>query len=215
MSNNLIVRASDLSKMMTNSRSKSEVLSQTTKTWLEDKAKQHFYGYHDDIQNKYFEKGNRCEQDVIDLLNVVEFTKHEKNISRVEKDFLSGTCDLDLDNEIIDIKTAFDLSTFPPFTSTVDKIVKASGYDWQIKAYCILYEKPKGKIAYGLVDTPLDLINDWDNQDLHFVSHIEPSKRITYSSDIVLMVEDRTAIRDRYVHANAYYKELINELNNK
>lgn len=211
----LKVRSSELSNMMTNPKSKSEKLSETTKTWLKKKAKEEFYGYHESIESKYLDKGIQCEQDAIDLINLAGFTQYKKNEVRINSEWLTGECDIETPKEIIDVKTNWDLTTFPAFQEDMDKYVKAGGYDWQIYAYCMLYKKESGRIVACMVDTPDHLLKDWDNMELHIVSHIEPSKRITWSSEIVLTVDIVKAINERYIDANEYYIERVSELNNK
>jgi len=72
-------RASQLGNLMTNSRSKSEVLSETTKSEIRKIAKQDFYGYTTEIKTKPMIKGTDWEQNGIDLLNSVRFTQYSKN----------------------------------------------------------------------------------------------------------------------------------------
>jgi len=55
-------RASQLGNLMTNSKSKSEVLSETTKSEIRKIAKQDFYGYHTEIKTKPMMKGTDWEQ---------------------------------------------------------------------------------------------------------------------------------------------------------
>jgi hypothetical protein len=65
---------SQLGKLMTNSRSKSEPLSETTKSEIRKIAKQDFFGYESNIKTKPMIKGTDWEQLGIDLLNDVRFT---------------------------------------------------------------------------------------------------------------------------------------------
>ena len=50
---NFKCRASALGKLMTNPRSKSETLSQTTKSYLEEWVKEQIYGIKKQINSKY------------------------------------------------------------------------------------------------------------------------------------------------------------------
>jgi hypothetical protein len=71
---------SSLGKLMTTARSKSELLSETTKTYIRSVAKQDFYGYDLELNNKYILKGINQEDDSINLLNSVNFTQYTKTL---------------------------------------------------------------------------------------------------------------------------------------
>jgi hypothetical protein len=79
---------SSLGKLMTNSRTKSEKLSQTTKSYIRSIAKQDFYGYNIDLNNKFIIKGREQEHDSINLLNSVLFTSYQKNDVRIVNEWL-------------------------------------------------------------------------------------------------------------------------------
>ena len=96
---------SSIGKIMTNARSKSEVLSETAKSYIKSIAKQDFYGYNIELNNKYIIKGIEQEQDSIDLVNAVRFTDYKKNKVRLETELMTGECDILLDDTIIDIKS--------------------------------------------------------------------------------------------------------------
>ena len=66
---------SSIGKIMTNPRNKSEVLSETAKSYIKSIAKQDFYGYNIELNNKYIIKGIEQEQDSIDLLNYLMYLK--------------------------------------------------------------------------------------------------------------------------------------------
>ena len=53
---NFKCRASALGHLMTNARSKSETLSQTTKSYLQEWYKEQIYGVKKQIKSKYIEK---------------------------------------------------------------------------------------------------------------------------------------------------------------
>jgi hypothetical protein len=204
-------RPSQLGKLMTNPRSKSEVLSETTKSEIRRIAKQDFYGYSSDIKTKPMIKGTDWEQDGIDLLNEVRFTKkYTKNNERVANEYMTGCCDIITDDLIIDIKSSWSLDTFPATPSEGEN----SDYEWQGRAYMWLYNKPAFELVYTMYDTHSDLLTPWDNLSIHRVDHIDPAKRITvvrYERDQVLEEQ----IKERLVHCSEYYVQYINQLNNK
>ena len=113
---------------MTASRTKSEVLSETTKTYIRGLAKQDFYGYNVELNNKYINKGIMQENDSIALLNTVSFTSMVKNTERLNNEWLTGEADIVLDDQIIDIKTSWSLETFP---ATSEEGINKD-YEWQL-----------------------------------------------------------------------------------
>lgn len=206
----MIFRPSQLGKLMTNSRSKSEVLSETAKSEIRRIAKQQFYGYNTELKTKPMIKGTDWEQVGIDLLNNVRFTNYTKNENRVTNDYLSGCCDIITDDLIIDIKSSWSLETFPATPSEAE----SSDYEWQGRAYMMLYDRPAFELIYTMYTTPDELLTEWDNLSIHRVDHIDPAKRITvvrYERDV--MYEE--LIIERLRHCSEYYSQYVNELNNK
>ena len=203
-------RPSQLGKLMTNPRNKSEVISETAKSEIRRIAKEDFFGYSSEIKTKPMIKGTDWEQDGIDLLNNVRFTKYTKNKLRVENEYMSGCCDILLDDLIIDIKSSWSLDTFPATPSEGE----SSDYEWQGRAYMWLYDRPEFELIYTMYTTPDELLTDWDNLSIHRVDHIPSHHRITvitYQRDE--QYED--LIRERLIHCNEYYSQYVNELNSK
>ena len=176
---NLIVRCSALSKIMTKSRSKSSPLSETAKTFVMEKAKEDFYGIRPNISNKFTEKGLRNEDLGIEMVNQARFMDFRKNTERISTDWLTGECDINGDERIIDIKCSWSFDTFPAFQEEAEKAVKKSGYDWQLRGYMMLYNKPMGEVIYCLTSTPADLLSSYDDVTLHDVEHIDIQSRMT------------------------------------
>jgi hypothetical protein len=203
-------RASQLGNLMTNSRSKSDVLSETTKSEIRKIAKQNFYGYTTEIKTKRMIKGTDWEQEGIDLLNSVRFTQYTKNEERVSNEYITGCCDIKEPKLIIDIKMPWSLETFPATPSEGD----ASKYEWQGRGYMWLYDKPAFELVYTMCTTPDELLTEWDNLSIHRVDHIDPAKRITvlrYERD--LAIEEQ--IKERLRACSEYYAQYVNELNSK
>jgi hypothetical protein len=203
-------RASQLGNLMTNSRSKSDVLSETTKSEIRKIAKQNFYGYTTEIKTKPMIKGTDWEQNGIDLLNSVRFTQYTKNEERVSNEYITGCCDIKEPKLIIDIKMPWSLETFPATPSEGD----ASKYEWQGRGYMWLYDKPAFELVYTMCTTPDELLTEWDNLSIHRVDHIDPAKRITvlrYERD--LAIEEQ--IKERLRECSEYYAQYVNELNSK
>ena len=201
---------SSLGKLMTTPKSKSENLSQGAKTYIRQVAKQDFFGYRVELDNKYINKGKDQEQDSIDLLNAVRFTNYKKNDVRIEYEYMTGECDILADDRVIDIKTSWNLETWPATPGEAHD----NDYEWQGRAYLMLYEREIFELVFCMVTTKDEFLNQWEQIDLHRVDHIAPEKRITsviYERDL----EKEELIREKLIFANEYYSQYINQLNSK
>lgn len=108
-----------------------------------------------EIKSKYLTKGNENEQVAIDLVNEVLGTKYVKNQVRLTNMFITGECDIEDVEEISDIKCSWDIFTFyDAITSNGDD------YEFQLRGYMELYDKPKARVIYCLTDTPHLMLND-------------------------------------------------------
>lgn len=160
--NEIKFRASGIGYLMTEPRSKSETLSETTKSHLVDVYVSEKYGRKKDISNRYIEKGLAVEDDSITLLSRHTKKFHKKNDIRLFNEFIQGEPDL-FDGEsiekaelIIDIKSSWDIFTF--FRTKKDHINKM--YWWQLQSYMWLTGAKKSQLVYCLVNTPDTIIND-------------------------------------------------------
>ena len=204
-------RASQLGKLMTSSRTKGEVLGQTAKSYIIQKAKEDFFEYKTELTNKYVMKGIHQEQDSIDLLNAVRFENYKKYEHRAENEWLTGSCDIITEDIIIDIKSSWSLETFP---ATSYELKDLSEYEWQGRAYMWLYDRPRFELCYVMVSTADELLSDYDSYAIHKVDHIDPAKRITsirFERDKELEIQ----MAVRLIEATQFYKEVINQLENK
>ncbi len=201
---------SSLGKLMTTPKSKGENLSQGAKTYIRQVAKQDYFNYRVELDNKYINKGKDQEQDSIDLLNSVRFTNYKKNEVRIADGYLTGECDILADDRVIDIKTSWNLETWPATPGEAHD----NDYEWQGRAYLMLYDREIFELVFCLVTTKDEFLNQWEQIDLHRVDHIAPEKRITsviYERDL----EKEELIREKLIFANEYYSQYINQLNSK
>ena len=149
-----------------------------------------------------------------------------KNEQYFENDFIKGTPDLILEEEIVDIKCSWDGTTFPWFEDELPN----KDYYWQMIGYMWLTGKTKARIVYCLVDTPEDIVQDeirrtsWKKFEIdvteetetevrakHEFSHISENKRVrTYLVELNESNVDQ--IKERVLEANKYYDELIERL---
>ena len=78
----LLFRCSSLGKLMTESRSKSEVLSETAKTYIQDVFKEKELGIYKDFSSRYTDKGIQMEDEAIQFASEVlkwGFRSKERN----------------------------------------------------------------------------------------------------------------------------------------
>lgn len=203
-------RASQIGKLMTTSRSKTDALSQTAKSYIEQLAKEDFFGYTSPVVNRYLDKGTNQELESINLLNSVRFENYEKNTQRIENDFMTGECDIVTNERIIDIKTSWSLDTFPELPEDID----AKEYEWQGRAYMMLFNRMEFELVFCMVSTWDEFLTQYDDKTLHKVDHIDPRKRITsllFERDFEL----ENQMIERCKLATEYYVERIKKLNEK
>lgn len=175
---------SSIGKIMTEPKSKTEVLSVGAKTYLKEIAREIAYGFKGEVKTKYMDKGIMCEDDSIALLNKVCFKSYKKHVGRVETDLLSGECDILTPTYIRDVKTSWSLETFPCLVEDAED----KTYEWQGRAYLHLYDRPEFRLDYCMVSTPEEL-RKWENANVHEVDHIPPELRVTtviYTRDMEL-----------------------------
>jgi hypothetical protein len=188
-------------------------LSEGAKTHVRDKVDRLFFGYTSTMQTRATLKGTETEGDVIELYNNLEFENYEKNEVRLYKDGLTGECDIDseIDDLIIDFKSSETLSSFPKLPEYGYK----SLYEWQGRGYMKLYERGQFKLIYGVVDTPDHLLNDWDDLEQHYVSHIDPKYRITVAlhieRDFKLEKLIDYKVKEAHRYAYWYHEQLLNK----
>lgn len=150
------IRASAAGKIMTNPRSKSETLSQTCITFLEEWHFGFKYGRIQDIVTDPMIKGRLVEEASITLLQKYEKNKilYRKNEDHLSNDWATGTPDLVSKDEVVDIKSAWDFWTFQKAQGPYTKGGNLTDYGWQLMVYMWLTGKKKARLAYCLVNTP-------------------------------------------------------------
>jgi len=156
--NDTHIRASSVGYLMTEPQSKADkeagLLSKTAQKHLLDVYIAEKYGRKKDIQTKQMKKGIEVEQESIDLLSIYLKMPFSKNIERFTNDFITGLPDIIDNDRIIDIKSSYDLWTF--IGNIPDKL--DSLYYWQMQSYMWLTGTKNAVIAYCLVNTPSNII---------------------------------------------------------
>lgn len=143
-------RASSLPNLLTNGRSKDEVLSMTTKTYLRELWIKETFGREKFVITKYMTKGITVESDSLDLLQKATNVTYFKNKKKLENEFITGTPDVIETDFILDIKSSWDLWSF----AGVDQDTAYKNYFGQLLGYMWLTGKKKSQLSYCLVNTP-------------------------------------------------------------
>lgn len=204
----LNIRASSLSEIMTDPKGKDETLSVGAKTAITKQAKEFVYGYDERFSSKYTEKGLLVEDSSIELLNSVLFSDFKKNTERKTNEWITGEADIVADR-IIDIKSSWSLATFPCLAAEGE----SKGYEWQLRAYMMLWDLDSAQIAYCLVNTPDHLVG-FEDKALHQVEHIAPELRVTllnYKRDKAL--EDK--IKFKVDEARKFYDSVVKKISDE
>jgi len=139
-----------------------ETLSETTKSYLINYFVQFKYGREKEFSNRYVKKGLAVEEDSITLLFQHTGQYFEKNVVRLNNEWISGLPDL-YDGKsiheaelVLDVKSRWDLFTFT--ADRMDKIAK-NEY-WQMQGYMMLAKAQEAKLVSTLVNTPETIIAD-------------------------------------------------------
>lgn len=183
-------RASASGKLATNPKSKTETLSETTKTFLKEWATSKIYGCQKDIKSKYLTKGLTLEDTGIDkTIEWLDLPLVLKNETYFEDDYFCGTPDLILQNEVIDIKCSWDCFTFPIFENEVP----TKDYYYQLQVYMLLTGKTTARLVYVLLNTPDDIPN-WEQKKDY--SDLDKKYRIkffvvNYEPEVIELLKNR------------------------
>jgi len=219
------IRCSSLGKIMTAPRSKSEVLSQTAKTYVEELAKEHLFGIKKVFKSRYTDKGNEVEEKAIELTEeVLGFEFLTKNEDYFENEWIKGTPDIITHSLVIDVKSSWSGETFPFFESELPN----KDYYYQVMGYMWLTGKKNALISYCLINTPEEIVNDeirrtsWgkyeiepseetirDVMSIHNFDHISKDRRVKafhveYNEGVV------NEMKTRIEHCKEYFNKLVN-----
>lgn len=221
----LLFRCSSLGNIMTESRSKSEVLSETAKGYIQDLFKERELGIYKEFSSRYTDKGLEMEDEAIQFASeVLNWEFVVKNETRFNNEWLTGEPDINTDSLLADIKCSWSGSTFPMFDDTL----KNKAYYWQLVGYMWLTGKKKSELVYTLMDTPHQIVEDeirrahWKAclidedlelrqavMDMHSFSHIPNELRVKRFI-VELNDSDIDKIKNRIESAREYYDSLKN-----
>jgi len=150
-----LFRCSSLGRLLTNDRS-GKGMGLTAQSYLKELYMELKFGIRKDFINKFVEKGLSAEDDSIALYSSVKDSFYTKNDEWFKNDFISGTPDIITDELVVDIKTSWDASTFPMLEDELPN----KHYFYQVQGYMWLTGLQNASIAYCLIDTPYQLLED-------------------------------------------------------
>jgi len=225
--NTFKVRCSALGKVMTSPRSKSEILSQTAKTYVEEQVLQSKYGIVKTFNSRYTDKGNLVEDESIKLASdVLDLGFLYKNDEHFTNDWVMGTPDVNTDDILLDVKSSWDATTFPFFATEIPN----KDYFFQLQGYMELVGKTDALLVYCLINTPEDMVQDeirrahWnaklleEDQELieqvtkrHNFDHIPDNRRVKFF-EVKRDDEVIEQIKERVELCREYYETLYNFL---
>ena len=152
------ILCSSIGKIMTDPRSKSEALSETTKTYCRQWLTEKVYGRRIDVTSKQMDKGTTMEGVAIDFAqSIVEpGALWFKNEGNYEDKYMAGTPDVLTETRVFDIKCPWSFATFPLFETELPN----KDYYWQMQGYMALTGRHSAAILYVLTDAPEHILND-------------------------------------------------------
>jgi hypothetical protein len=162
------IRCSAIGKIMTNPRTKGELLSQTAKTYIEEEILRAKYGVIKQFYSRYTDKGNLVEGEAIEMASKsLELGLIWKNEEHFTNDFLTGTPDVNTDDILLDVKSSWDATTFPFFATEIP----TKDYYYQLQGYMELTGKTEALLVYCLVNTPIEMVED-EIRRAHWNAHL-------------------------------------------
>ena len=191
------IRASASGKLAVNSRSKNDLLSKTTKSYIEEWLAGEIYGVRKQIKSKYLDKGNAVEDAAIDYASTeLGWLFAIKNEEYFEDEYFCGTPDVMLEDKIIDIKSSWDCFTFPLFANEIP----SKDYFYQLQVYMHLTGKHKAQLCYVLMNTPEDIAygETEDYTDIDSKYRIKTFD-IDYDIEVIEMLQEKVLISREYI----------------
>jgi hypothetical protein len=151
------IRCSALGRLMTAPRNKTELLSQTAKSYIQELVLEHKYGIKKEFSSRYTDKGLQCEDEAITLVNdVLGLGFIFKNEEHFQNDWITGTPDVNTNDILLDVKCSYEASTFPFFETEIP----TPAYFFQLQGYLWLTGKTEALLCYCLINTPIEIVED-------------------------------------------------------
>jgi hypothetical protein len=220
------IRCSALGRLMTAPRNKTELLSQTAKSYIQELVLEHKYGIKKEFSSRYTDKGLQCEDEAIALVNdVLGLGFIFKNEEHFQNDWITGTPDVNTNDILLDVKCSYEASTFPFFETEIP----TPAYFFQLQGYLWLTGKTEALLCYCLINTPIEIVEDevrrehWKHkvidEDLEIRDFVQKKHNFDQIPDnrkvkVFKVERDETiiwAIQEKVEEARIYYN-LLNEV---
>jgi hypothetical protein len=202
---------------MPKSRSASDPLSQTTKSFLNEIFIKEVFSREKIVSTPAMEKGTTVESDSISLVEKIIGKTLFKNNKQLENDYIIGTPDLipTEDKIVKDIKSSWDLWTF----FAVDEKKAKSDYYHQMLGYMWLTEVDNAELLYALVNTPEQIMYrewsklSWNMGDEAAEAYVRKNHTFSGNEDESLNIPDEFRVkRFAFVKSMADISEAINKI---
>lgn len=172
-----LIRCSSLGVLFTEPQSaadkKAGALSKTAQAHLIKIYIKEVWGRRKEVYTKHMEKGVLAEPELIRLLSEYDGKQYTKNEEYKFNNWICGTADIVEPEEIQEGKASWEPETFlPQLITPLDKT-----YFYQIQGYCWLWDKKRGQLRYGLVNTPDSIIKDEQRyllNSMHVATDLNP-----------------------------------------
>jgi len=191
-------RASAAGLLLTNGKDElklgAAMITHLKKWYAEQKS-----GVREEIRSKYFDKGNMCEADAIDITaERLELGILEKNQVHFNDEYFQGTPDVYTDELVIDTKCSWDYTTFlDAVTSPINK-----DYEAQLQVYMHLLGLKKAKLVYVMLDTPAEANY---GEDI-FYSHLPIEQRF-FAFDLEYDKEMIEVMQEKVINARTFLND--------
>jgi hypothetical protein len=154
-----------------------------------------------DIKSKYIEKGIEMEDAGLIAYGIVKGWVPEKCTERKDDGFIMGEIDYFKGDTIYDNKSSWDIWTFYKNVKYLDA-PNSNPYFWNMQGYMRLWDKPKSKVVYTLLDTPAKLIEN-------------EKKRITYdfTGSEEMLIEALAEVEKNLIYSDIPIDRRIIEIN--
>jgi hypothetical protein len=220
------IRCSALGKIMTSPRTKSETLSETCKSYIEELFLENEFNLKKEFSNKYTEKGIQMEDEAIQFVGNIlgwdlDVVKNDKYFSN---DWIKGTPDINTKTLLADIKCSWAFNTFPMFNEEDE--IPNKDYFYQLQGYMMLTGHTKSELVYCLMNTPLDIVEkevlnahyklNLKEEDLEVRDYIQkqhnfdhmPNKARVKRFIIEADTDVQDKIKEKVEQCNEYYEKL-------
>lgn len=129
-------------------------LPQGAKTYCKEWLKRKWFNRKKEFKAIVIEKGLQVEPLTIKFLGVALGMDLQKNEDYFYNEYIHGSPDVLLPEIVRDVKSSWDLFTFPMF----DDQIPDDDYWWQLQGYMIILGLKKAALDYVLIDTPMPLV---------------------------------------------------------